>query len=216
MGVFFLVDFENVNSDGLKGVELLRRQDNLTIFYSQHCKTIERSVFQGIVESECAFDIQKLDKPGKNGLDFLITAHIHMLFNSGEEDPVVVISRGRGYDAVRRYWLARERRVYIRPNLCAGIIAANEMNERCRLAHDRVAKVDIEQEFLLLKRRAYERECLSGILGGDSEKVDSLFAWLAQSSTPRERYLHLLKTYGRAMGTQLYRQIKALGISLAG
>lgn len=33
--MYFLVDFENVHSEGLRGVEFLKKSDSLTLFFSK-------------------------------------------------------------------------------------------------------------------------------------------------------------------------------------
>ena len=143
--MLFLIDYENVSYAGLKGVELLTPQDNLTIFYSQSSKKIERETFQKIIATNCSFDIQKLKAPGKNALDFLIISHIHTLFSNGGEDPIIIISRDKGYNIVKQYWEARNKRVFMERNICAGIIAAEDETERCQTAQEMLEKVDLEQ-----------------------------------------------------------------------
>ena len=209
--MLFLIDYENMSYSGLKGVELLTPQDNLTIFYSQSSKKIEREAFQKIVATNCSFDIQKLQAPGKNALDFLIISHIHTLFTNGGNDPILIISKDKGFQIVRQYWEARGKRIYIQPSVCAAIIAANQQDERCWAAHQVAEKVDLEHEFMLHKRRQYERERLTELVGGNTDKVDSLILYLSSNPAPKEKYLHMLKTFGRTTGLSIYRQIKLFG-----
>lgn len=39
--MYFLVDFENVHSEGLRGVEFLKKSDSLTLFFSQAAHVCE-------------------------------------------------------------------------------------------------------------------------------------------------------------------------------
>ena len=49
-----LVDYENVNgSNGLKGTDVLCRDDTLIIFYSKNCGKIRYDYMQEIKESGC-------------------------------------------------------------------------------------------------------------------------------------------------------------------
>lgn len=65
--MYFLVDFENVHSEGLRGVEFLKRSDSLTLFFSNAAHVCESRYLKAIVNSGCSFDTCKLARNGKNG-----------------------------------------------------------------------------------------------------------------------------------------------------
>ena len=66
--MYFLVDFENVRSNGLRGAEYLDKNDYLTLFYSSAAHSCENRYLEEIEQSGCVFDTCKLVKSGKNGL----------------------------------------------------------------------------------------------------------------------------------------------------
>lgn len=70
--MYFLVDFENVRSNGLRGAEYLDKNDYLTLFFSSAAHSCENRYLEEIEQSGCVFDTCKLVKTGKNGLDFYI------------------------------------------------------------------------------------------------------------------------------------------------
>lgn len=74
--MYFLIDFENVKSSGLRGTDYLEEADFLTIFYSDTVHNCERRYLHEIEKSGCEFDICKLKQVGKNGLDFYIASRI--------------------------------------------------------------------------------------------------------------------------------------------
>ena len=78
--IHFMIDFENTRSKGLQGAEYLQPDDFVTIFYSQFCMKIERRRFRQLKESGCSFRLCKLQKTGKNALDFYIASHIGEIF----------------------------------------------------------------------------------------------------------------------------------------
>ena len=81
-----LVDYENVfASDGLKGVDALRKDDTLIVFYSDSCRKIRQDFIKTIDASGCKFRILKLKNPGKNALDFYIAIECGMLVSGGEK-----------------------------------------------------------------------------------------------------------------------------------
>ena len=58
--MYFLIDFENTGSSGLKGVEYLTEEDRICIFFSQCCGKIENGLLRRIMESRCEIDGVKL------------------------------------------------------------------------------------------------------------------------------------------------------------
>ena len=47
----YLIDFENVHSDGLKGIEQLTSKDECYIFYSEHAGVLTFNMHKKISES---------------------------------------------------------------------------------------------------------------------------------------------------------------------
>lgn len=74
--MYFLVDFENVRSGGLRGVDYLEESDYLTIFFSNAAHSCENRYLEDIERSGCHFDTCKLKNTGKNGLDFYIASRV--------------------------------------------------------------------------------------------------------------------------------------------
>lgn len=95
-----LVDYENVNgSNGLKGTDVLCRDDTLIIFYSKNCGKIRYDYMQEIKESGCEFRVIKLKGTGKNALDFYIAAECGIISERGENE-IAIISNDKGFQAV--------------------------------------------------------------------------------------------------------------------
>lgn len=107
--MYFLVDFENVHSEGLRGVEFLKKSDSLTLFFSQAAHVCESRYLKEIVDSGCSFDTCKLARTGKNGLDFYIATRVGEFYGAGiKTTQVAIISKDQGYRAVRDYWNANQ------------------------------------------------------------------------------------------------------------
>ena len=103
-----LVDYENVfASNGLKGVDALRADDILIIFYSDSCGKIRHDYMQLINDSGCDFHIVKLKKRGKNALDFYIDAECGILGAQGEKQ-FAIISNDKGFQAVLDYFHVKD------------------------------------------------------------------------------------------------------------
>ena len=102
--IHFMIDFENTRNRGLQGAEYLQPDDSVTIFYSQVCMKIEWKWFCQLKESGCNFRICKLQKAGKNALDFYIASHIGEMYGQGYNGMTAIVSNDAGFRAVREYW----------------------------------------------------------------------------------------------------------------
>lgn len=69
----YLVDFENVHSEGLTGVEKLGENDECYIFYSVNAYSLSFDLHQKIIESKAKFYYKMVDAHGKNALDFSLS-----------------------------------------------------------------------------------------------------------------------------------------------
>ncbi len=69
--MIFLVDLENVGSEGLRGARYLSWEDEVIIFYSQVCEKVQQGYLHQLMEACCRWEICKLKKTGKNALDFI-------------------------------------------------------------------------------------------------------------------------------------------------
>ena len=75
-----LVDYENVNgSNGLKGTDVLCRDDTLIIFYSKSCGKIRYDYIQEIKESGCEFRVIKLKVQERMHLIFILRQNVESL-----------------------------------------------------------------------------------------------------------------------------------------
>ena len=92
-----MIDFENTGSRVLQGAEYLQPDDSVTIFYSQICMKIEQKPLRQLKESGCSFRICKLQKPGKNALDFYIASHIGEIYGQGYTGMIAIVSNDAGY-----------------------------------------------------------------------------------------------------------------------
>lgn len=54
--MYFLVDFENVRSNGLRGTDYLDKNDYVTLFFSSAAHSCENRYLEEIEKSGCTFD----------------------------------------------------------------------------------------------------------------------------------------------------------------
>jgi len=98
----FYIDFENVNSGGLKGIESLKADDVVIIYYSNN-PNLNMETVQKMMQSKAKIEFQKLpdeikNMNLKNALDIIILNDITRV--SGKNETFAVISNDGGYDAM--------------------------------------------------------------------------------------------------------------------
>ena len=75
----YLVDFENVRSSGLKGVENLSDDDKVVIFYSKNADAITFDVHMLLSKSMAEIETYMILRGGRNSLDFQLSTYLGYL-----------------------------------------------------------------------------------------------------------------------------------------
>ena len=96
----FYVDFENVSVGGLKGIDSLKSDDVVIIYYSNN-PNLNMEIVQKMMQSKAKIEFQKLSDEiknmnMKNALDIIILNDIARITNKNES--VAVITNDSGYD----------------------------------------------------------------------------------------------------------------------
>lgn len=213
--MYFLVDFENVRSDGLRGVKYLEKGDYLTLFFSKAAHSCENRYLEAIERSGCTFDTCKLINAGKNGLDFYIASRIGEFYGSGYTDRVAIISKDQGYKAVRDYWdarLASNKKIIISPSVERSLIASNDNSERVIRLRKDIAGIDIEVFQAKYEERLKLRTVLQQIFG-ETDFVDRLGEIqnvMEAGKSPKVIYLNSLHRFGRKQGLEIYNRLRPI------
>ncbi len=215
----FLVDYENVREAGLDGVEYLHDADILTIFFSAACKNVSRRVMDYIFQSGCEFHACKLKNTGKNALDFYIATCVGELLGAGFAGKIIIVSRDKGYGAVKDYWIERDipsARILRSPSVRAGIVSSNENSFRQKRIAAESAQVSIENEYVKYQERQRLKHRLEAIFCGTEyeEKLVKICELVETEQKPKALYIGSLKLFGRTDGTKIYRYLKQTDVSV--
>ncbi len=107
----YLIDYENVNEQGLEGVKALQNGDLVNIFYSVNIKSMpfERSI--ELAQSQATVETYLIKKTGKNYLDFQLTTLLGYLICKYEQAEFFIVSKDTGFDSTVDFW--KERKVTI-------------------------------------------------------------------------------------------------------
>ena len=102
---YFLVDYENVHSVGLAGIERLDENDVVVIFYSEKADTITFELHEIMFMSTALFLFQKASVGEKNALDFQLVTYLGFLLRDtmipdGDTNRYFIVSADKGYQHV--------------------------------------------------------------------------------------------------------------------
>lgn len=213
--MYFLVDFENVGNEGLRGAEYLQKEDTVIIFFSRACEKVRQGYLYQIMESFCRLDICKLKKTGKNSLDFYIAAKTGEIFGSGYTGKTAIVSKDRGFSAVRDYWRGKGkvfREVVLGADLEQCILSANENQARTARIRAKLKQVNLETEFARYQERITMRGVLEQTFADTvyEEQLGTIQGLLEKQSGRKILYLDSVKTFGKKDGLEIYRRMKGM------
>ena len=103
METFYLIDYENVKSDGLIGCDKLTKTDHIIIFFTKNAMKINMSEIANHGDAELVM----IEVPaGKQSADIHIGSYIGYLagINKGKDCSIVVVSKDTDFDNVIKFW----------------------------------------------------------------------------------------------------------------
>ena len=81
----YLIDYENVKSEGIKGIAQLSEEDRVVIFYSHNADTITFEAMDMIFNSKAQVSKYKILCGGKNALDFQLSTYLGYLIHEAKD-----------------------------------------------------------------------------------------------------------------------------------
>lgn len=213
--MYFLIDHENVKSNGYKGADYLLPEDTVEIFYSECCKNISQGLFKNMKESGCEIKICKLCQTRKNALDFYIASRLGEMIGNGCQDNMAIISADQGFKSVRDYWQKRsemKKRITLANTIADAIVSANEANNRTKMLREQLKMVSIENEFVRYEEKMRIRKFLSERFENTEfeDKLDVIEGIVEEKAGRKVLYLSSLKNFGKKNGVYIYNCIKEL------
>jgi chemotaxis protein histidine kinase CheA len=99
---YYLIDFENVGSDGLKGCDQLKKNDQIHLFYTNNANKISLDVFSS--RGEAALYVHKVPVKSQS-LDMHLVSYLGYLIGSNDENcSYVIISKDTDFDNIIKFW----------------------------------------------------------------------------------------------------------------
>lgn len=129
---YYLIDFENVKSRGMEGVELLTEEDTVCIFYSDNADSMTFDLHRKLNETKANIIYHKVAVGTKNALDFQLATYLGYLIcgqqNEGIHPNYFIVTKDNGFTSLMVYWKAQGVPVRIIRNLLWGKDPVAEQN----------------------------------------------------------------------------------------
>lgn len=136
----YLIDYENVNTDGLNGISRLSAEDTVIIFYSENADRMTFGLHRRLNESKATIDIRKVDVGGSNALDFQLGTYLGYLIALNRDEQYCIVSNDRGYNHVANFWGKQKVKVQVVSEI------SSVKAEQARLEQQRAAQQRAEQQ----------------------------------------------------------------------
>ncbi len=92
------IDFENVSTQGLRGVQALSKNDHVKIFLGPKCSKMSLIDADAVFHCDATVELIKNEQIGKNALDFIIMVHMGYDIAKKVGNAFYIISNDKGYD----------------------------------------------------------------------------------------------------------------------
>ena len=118
---YYLIDFENVKSRGMEGVELLTEEDTVCIFYSDNADSMTFDLHRKLNETKANIIYHKVAVGTKNALDFQLATYLGYLICGQQSEGIhpnyFIVTKDNGFTSLMVYWKAQGVPVRIIRNL---------------------------------------------------------------------------------------------------
>ena len=185
----YLIDYENTGVKGLVGIEQLKEDDLIIIFYGPKTGAVPFDEHVKICQAASQVKYIKTTKTAKNYLDFQLTTYLGYLVGQTDVKEYYVISKDSGYDSVIDFWKKWGIRIVRKENIAGQKIAANaalsekQVTQRLQPGRQRVSRRQLLRQRSRLPERLAERTGLHRRLSRQCRKI------IRQSGEKIRRYM---------------------------
>ena len=103
---YYLVDYENVKSEGLNGVHKLDANNTVCIFYSRNAERLSPELNLNLKESGAEIIYRHVEVGTRNALDFQLSSYLGEIIteNEGNECRYFIVSKDNGFSSLIPFW----------------------------------------------------------------------------------------------------------------
>ena len=149
---YYLVDYENVKTPGLNGVNKLPKEDIVCIFYSENADSLTFSLHRRLNESQANIMYQRVEVGRKNALDFQLSSYLGYIIHENLANPYdyYIVTQDKGYESLVTYW--KKRRINI--SLVANVAKQS----------DQAIQSDLEKQVAELLKDSSDAAVVAGMI----------------------------------------------------
>ncbi|MBQ6111951.1 MAG: diguanylate cyclase [Synergistaceae bacterium] len=103
---YYLVDYENVKSEGLNGIHKLDGNNTVCIFYSRNADRISSELNLHLKESNAEIIYRHVEVGMRNALDFQLSSYLGEVIteNAGKNCKYYIVSKDNGFSSLIPFW----------------------------------------------------------------------------------------------------------------
>lgn len=148
--IHYFIDFENVHSEGLKGISEIEQGAVVYLLYTETCKNISLDILESADTRGIKIHPIKVAVGSKNALDFQLSSLLGYFIGTNkpnEGDEYVIISNDAGYDVVVNFWDKRKVKILKAGNFSESKKTEKKLNDN-KQKNVKGIKETTEQELL--------------------------------------------------------------------
>lgn len=224
----YLIDFENVTSSGISGVQNLTKDDRVYIFYTANASCISFSAHLNLLSSPAEISYYNVSNGGKNALDFQLASFLGYLISQGKEKQFFIISNDKGYEHVKSFWeqsgMAPGISINGSPSVKRTLALEKPFTSKiqqtepdaidiCPPAADKEKlsppKINQAKEKPTLTDTEIQlNEIFTRTNINDNDKRNKITALLKETKGKQDFYRGLIKLYGMDQGVEIYKKLR--------
>jgi hypothetical protein len=191
----YLVDYENVNTEGLNGVTKLTEADMVIIFYSEKADRMSFGLHKRLNETKASIDYRKVEVGGQNALDFQLATYLGFLIAESPTKTFYIVSNDKGFGYLSGFWKKPKYQVY----LVNEIAVSYKENTQEIAAKSETSESEVAGIANILQEMNLKTDDLNAI----EEIINKL-------KTKTGINNGLVKKFGSQMAGEIYKKIKPL------
>lgn len=122
-----LIDYENVGSNGLAGIEKLGKEDCAEIFFSDKNHTMTIDMVSAVRSSQCDIQFIRTEKTAPQYMDIQIICRACEVLT--KEDTVGIVSKDNGYISAKDFHEKRNKTILLGKDISSILTSPGKANE---------------------------------------------------------------------------------------
>ncbi len=200
----YFIDFENVGTDGLKGIDTLKADDSVYFFYGDKVAKLDVEIVEAMFKTKAEYHFIKVKTGTKNALDFWLTAYLFKKAQNQVKN--FIISKDNGYNTLvecgKNLGVGIERKA----SICVEEKADNKVTQIPK------TQLKIYSPISADNIKNYFKQEKSVNVTDEEAKLIQKAINVAKNTKKQQAkskfYLHFVSAKGQKNGLKLYKKVK--------